>query len=131
MRELIVSHHAIKRFMSRALGGEEEQMMTPQQMCHINDLILSELKDEHPEAFTLGAGEYKLNAYAVIINIKDFKVLTTKDIDTESTKLKGGILRSGKKIKKLRGSLYRKQRHIDQENRETMSSAFNVSETDD
>lgn len=128
MNEIIVSHHALKRFKERALGGEVDGLMTRVQMTFINDLILESLKLEHPEAFQLGSGEYKLHDYNVTISIKGFKVLTIKDIEKSSSKLSGGILKSGGKVKKLNGNKYEKQRHIDQKEREIIFSQIKEDE---
>lgn len=113
MKEITVSHHAIVRFMQRALGFDEKHIPTQPEMDHINDMILSELKDKYPLAFELGAGEYKLRDYEVVVVVINFKITTVKTDSKAESKLNGGILRSGGKVKKLRGSKYVKKRHTD------------------
>lgn len=128
MKEITVSHHAIIRFMQRALRFDEKHIPTQQEMDHVNDMILSELKDKYPLAFELGAGEYRLRDYEVIVVLINFKITTVKTDCKEDPKLNGGILRSGGKVKKLRGSRYIKKRHA--EKSINASSAWNILDND-
>ena len=119
MKDITVSIHAIERFAERILNVDYEDsiQLSEAKRCQINDLIKQELLSEHPEAYEIGSGAYILADYNVKVSVIDYTVTTSIKLGEEQyARVGGGIIRSGKKVKKKRASQYTQQRHINKEN---------------
>ena len=111
--------HSIERFAERVFSFKYEDSikLNRKQKDTINDLLLSEMAEEHPEAFNIGTGVYVLRDYKIKVSITDFTITTISSVEQEAcSKIAGGIIRSGRKIKKKRATKYVQERQLSKEN---------------
>ena len=97
-----ISHHAADRFYQRIFDKPDDEKPNKTQREHISKLIIEALMDEHPEAEILRSGIYKIRAYEVNFTMQ-CGIVTTVLFDKDEHQGRdgrGGIIRSGKKIKK-------------------------------
>ena len=113
--KLFVTVHAVERYYERAFGFTEKasKELTSEQRYRIVKIIEQELADEHPEAFSLGAGIYKSKDLGVTFVLEHFRVLTITENSKigDDRRLRGGALNGAKKvikdIKKAKKEKYR------------------------
>ncbi len=124
IREITVSIHAILRFAERILNITKN--LSTEQCEHIDVIIKEAILEEHPEAYTIGAGSYLLEGYNAKIKLKNFNVMTVMHTDDiESPRLNGGVLRSGrKKLKSCRKDVAWQIRKVSQEKMESNLKIF-------
>ena len=106
-----ISIHACHRYLQRVIGAEapENQGLGTETTQWVRRLIKDELAQHEHNISVLGDGQYIVNDFVYVI--RDGILRTVKASDTESAKrYSGGILASGKKLKKLRAKRSQNQR---------------------
>ena len=101
---IFITVHAVERFYERAFRKTEEEAkeLSKEQRYQIVKMIEHELKEEHPEAYVLGAGIYTSPMWGVVFVLEEFRVLTVTEHSKQGNdkRLKGGALKNGKKYGK-------------------------------
>ena len=102
--KLFITVHAVERYYERAFGFTEEasKELTSEQRYRIVKIIEQELADEHPEAFSLGAGIYKSKDLGVTFVLEHFRVLTITENSKagDDRRLRGGKINGSTKYSK-------------------------------
>ena len=103
----IVTIHAVNRYVERVMGVTiaEGKVLPYDKTRAVMDLILRVLLNKYPNAFEVGDGEFKFPEDGFRMCMADGYITTIKDENCETgSQFSGGIMRSGKKIKKRRKS---------------------------
>ena len=102
MNEIQVSYHASDRFYQRIFGKPDGEKPNEEERKHIDVLLQESMLEEHPESIELENGTYTLVAYGITITLRN-KIITTileTALINKDSKFKGGVTKSGRKIKK-------------------------------
>ncbi len=99
MRVKEISNHACQQYSKRVLGVERE-LRGREEYNHIRKIMLEDITATHKNVLMLGSGEFRTNDCTYCM--QDGVITTVKVvIKEERSMVSGGIMRSGKKIKKL------------------------------
>ena len=101
---ITVSVHACERFVERVLKLKDAKPLTQTQITLVETEIVSELAIYQKTLGTVLNGEYNIGGEYKIV-VKEGYVTTIKSFD-DQPRYKGGVMRSGKKIKKSKRSEY-------------------------
>jgi len=107
MSEKIVSLHAADMYAERIMGvvPPEGKQFSFEKIEGIQILILKILIECHPMALTLGEGTFDCVRYDCRICMQGGVVTTIKEFNHKDRKrYNGGIMKSGKKVKKSKTS---------------------------
>ncbi len=105
-----VSSHACDQYAKRILSIDKPLERT-EQYQHIRKMILDDITDAHANVFAIGTGEFKTSTCTVCL--ANGIVTTIKEINNPNrSKVSGGIMKSGKKIKKKMKSEAGPREHI-------------------
>ncbi len=92
-----ISKHAVEQYASRVLGTKME--LNKEQIEHVKKLMFEDIIEKHSNVFAIGSGEFKTDT--CIYCIRECVITTVKTLNNPENRVaRGGIMRSGKKIKK-------------------------------
>lgn len=103
MSEKIISLHAVEMYAERIMGitPPEGKIFPAETIEKLQVLILKILIECHPNALTLGEGSFECKKYDCKLCMQGGIITTVKEFDNpDNLRFKGGIMKSGKKIKK-------------------------------
>ena len=107
MSNKMVSLHACEKYAERIMGvtPPEGKVFSDEKIKSIQELIMRILVECHPNALTLGEGTFECKKYDCKLCMQNGIITTIKDYSNKDRKrFYGGIMESGKKIKKLKTS---------------------------
>ncbi len=107
MSDKIISLHAAEKYAERIMGitPPEGKTFSAEKIDAIQVLILRILTECHPNALVLGEGTFECSEYDCKLCMQNGIVTTIKQYDNKDRKrFKGGIMKSGKKVKKSKTS---------------------------
>lgn len=103
MSDKIVSLHACEKYAERIMGilPPEGKVFSDEKIEGIQILILKILTECHPNALILGEGTFECQKYDCKLCLQNGTVTTVKEYNQKNRKrFRGGIMKSGKKVKK-------------------------------
>ncbi len=103
MSNKIVSLHAAEKYAERIMEIKppEGKEFSFEKINALQALILRILIECHPDALVLGEGTFECNEYDCKLCLQNGIITTVKQYNNKERKrFRGGIMRSGKKVKK-------------------------------
>jgi len=98
---IAISTHACERYVERVLNMDSA-MMTPTMCTSMREKLKVMFHETHKICDSYPNGSYRVPSGDCTCKVVDNCVVTVTELHCDSTTHKGGIVRSGKKIKKTK-----------------------------